>query len=108
MNLKPIGDRVIVKRETAEGKSSGGIIIPDTAKEKPMRGTVIAVGPGRHHYVVVLAWANGRILFHDPAVAPFRVMAEEPWHRAWSATGNWALLVLPGDGRRVGWLFTCQ
>jgi chaperonin GroES len=45
--IRPLGDRVIVKRdEEAEQKSAGGIIIPDTAKEKPQRGTVIAVGTG--------------------------------------------------------------
>ncbi len=47
MGLKPIGDRIIVRREAAEGKSAGGIILPDTAKNKPQRGEVLAVGPGR-------------------------------------------------------------
>jgi chaperonin GroES len=47
MNLKPIGDRIIVRREAAGDKSKGGIILPDTAKNKPQRGTVLAVGPGR-------------------------------------------------------------
>jgi chaperonin GroES len=46
-SLKPLHDKVVVERLEAEAKSSGGIIIPDSAKEKPMRGTVIAVGPGR-------------------------------------------------------------
>jgi chaperonin GroES len=47
MKLKPLGDRVLVKRnEEADQKSAGGIIIPDTAKEKPSRGTVISAGPG--------------------------------------------------------------
>jgi chaperonin GroES len=45
--LTPIGDRVIVKRKTEEQMSAGGIIIPDTAKEKPQEGVVVAVGPGR-------------------------------------------------------------
>ena len=45
--LKPIGDKVIVKAKAEEEKTSGGIILPDTAKEKPQEGTVIAVGPGR-------------------------------------------------------------
>ncbi|MHB0912797.1 MAG: co-chaperone GroES [Armatimonadota bacterium] len=45
--LKPIGDKVIVKPRAEEEKTSGGIILPDTAKEKPHEGTVIAVGPGR-------------------------------------------------------------
>jgi chaperonin GroES len=45
--MKPINDRVIVKPHTAEEKTKGGIIIPDTAKERPQRGEVIAVGPGK-------------------------------------------------------------
>ncbi len=47
MNIKPINDRLLVLRTKKEAKSSGGIIIPDNAKEKPMEGTVIAVGPGK-------------------------------------------------------------
>jgi chaperonin GroES len=47
MGLKPIGDRIIVRREAAEDKTSGGIILPDTAKNKPQKGEVIAVGPGK-------------------------------------------------------------
>ena len=46
MNFRPLHDRVVVKRANAETKSSGGIIIPDTAGEKPQQGDVIAVGPG--------------------------------------------------------------
>lgn len=45
-SIRPLHDRVIVKRVDAEEKTSGGIIIPDTAKEKPAKGEVIAVGPG--------------------------------------------------------------
>ena len=45
--MKPINDRVVVKPAPAEEKTAGGIIIPDTAKEKPQRGEVIAVGPGK-------------------------------------------------------------
>ncbi len=47
MNIRPLQDRVLVKRIVEEEKTKGGIIIPDTAKEKPMEGEVIAVGPGR-------------------------------------------------------------
>ncbi len=47
MNLKPINDRVVIKPAPAEEKTKGGIIIPDTAKEKPQRGEVVAVGPGK-------------------------------------------------------------
>jgi chaperonin GroES len=45
--LKPLHEKVVVERVEAETKSAGGIVIPDSAKEKPMRGTVVAVGPGR-------------------------------------------------------------
>ena len=47
VNITPLHDRVIVKPAAAEEKTSGGIIIPDTAKEKPQRGTVVAAGPGK-------------------------------------------------------------
>jgi len=47
MKVKPLGDRILVKRIDPEEKAKGGIIIPDTAKEKPMEGKVIAVGQGR-------------------------------------------------------------
>ena len=46
MNFRPLHDRVVVKRVEQEEKTKGGIIIPDTAKEKPQEGEVIAVGPG--------------------------------------------------------------
>ena len=45
-NFRPLHDRVVVRRITAEEKTAGGIIIPDTAKEKPQEGEVVAVGPG--------------------------------------------------------------
>ena len=45
--MKPINDRVVVKPAPAEEKTAGGIIIPDTAKEKPQRGEVVSVGPGK-------------------------------------------------------------
>jgi chaperonin GroES len=47
LNMTPLHDRVIVKPAPAEEKTAGGIIIPDTAKEKPQRGTVMAAGPGK-------------------------------------------------------------
>jgi chaperonin GroES len=46
MKFRPLHDRVMVKRVEEEGKTKGGIIIPDTAKEKPMEGEIVAVGPG--------------------------------------------------------------
>jgi chaperonin GroES len=47
MKLKPLDDRVVVKPQEAEEKTAGGIVLPDTAKEKPMMGKVIAVGDGK-------------------------------------------------------------
>ena len=47
LNIKPLADRVVVKAAAAEEKSTGGIILPDTAQEKPQQGTVVAVGPGK-------------------------------------------------------------
>jgi chaperonin GroES len=67
MKFRPLHDRVVVRRITAEEKTAGGIIIPDTVKEKPMEGEVIAVGPGarnEHGEIVVLDVKEGdRILF---------------------------------------------
>ena len=48
MKFRPLHDRVVVRRIDAEEKTAGGIIIPDTAKEKPQQGEIIAVGPGKY------------------------------------------------------------
>ena len=67
MNFRPLHDRIVVKRITAEEKTAGGIIIPDTAKEKPMEGEVVAVGPGaRNEQGAIVALdvkAGDRVLF---------------------------------------------
>ena len=47
LKLQPLGDRVVVEREEAESRTAGGIVLPDSAKDKPSRGTVIAIGDGR-------------------------------------------------------------
>lgn len=47
MNIKPLGDRVVIKVLASEEKTQSGIVLPDTAKEKPQEGEVVAVGPGR-------------------------------------------------------------
>ena len=47
LNIKPLGDRIVVKPMEAEEKTKGGIILPDTVKEKPVEGTIVAAGPGR-------------------------------------------------------------
>src|SRR5256714_8967154 len=59
MKFRPLHDRVVVKRVDAEEKSAGGIIIPDTAKEKPSEGEIIAVGPGGRD-------ENGKLIPIDP------------------------------------------
>ena len=48
MKFRPLHDRVVVRRIDADAKTAGGILIPDTAKEKPQQGEIIAVGPGRY------------------------------------------------------------
>ena len=67
MAFRPLGDRVLVKRVEEESKTKGGIIIPDTAKEKPQEGEVIAVGPGARDedgdYIKMDVKAGDRILF---------------------------------------------
>ena len=67
MNFRPLHDRVVIRRLNAEEKTLGGILIPDTAQEKPMEGEVIAVGPGARneqgHIVALEVKAGDRILF---------------------------------------------
>ena len=67
MHFRPLHDRVVVRRIEAEEKTSGGIIIPDTAKEKPQEGEVLAVGPGARddagRLVELSVKAGDRILF---------------------------------------------
>lgn len=62
MTIKPLADRVLVQPAPAEEKTIGGIIIPDTAKEKPLQGTVIAVGNGTKDEEMVLK-ANDTVLY---------------------------------------------
>lgn len=57
--------------------------------------------PGKFHYVVVVAWADRRIVLHDPARTPFRVVDETSFARSWKAANNWMLVALPPDGRAV-------
>ncbi len=67
MKFRPLGDRVVVKRVQEETKSAGGIIIPDTAQEKPQEGEIVAVGPGgrdeRGERIAPEVKAGDRILF---------------------------------------------
>jgi chaperonin GroES len=81
MKLRPLHDRVVVKRLEEEEKTSGGIIIPDTAKEKPQQGKVIAVGKGRileDGKVIPLVVKEGdRILFSKYAGTDIKVDGDE-------------------------------
>jgi chaperonin GroES len=81
MKLRPLHDRVIVKRLEEEERTAGGIIIPDTAKEKPQQGKVIAVGKGRileKGEVVALSVKEGdRILFSKYAGTEVKAGGEE-------------------------------
>jgi chaperonin GroES len=81
MNFRPLHDRVVVRRITAEEKTAGGIIIPDTAKEKPMEGEIIAVGPGARNeqgqLVALDVQAGDRVLFGKWSGTEVRIDGEE-------------------------------
>ncbi len=55
LKIRPLDDRVVVKPEEAEETTAGGIVLPDSAQEKPQRGTVVAIGPGRCWIVAIAA-----------------------------------------------------
>jgi len=81
MKFRPLHDRVVVRRLTAEEKTAGGIIIPDTAKEKPMEGEIVAVGPGarneRGEVVALDIQAGDRILFGKWSGTEVKIDGEE-------------------------------
>ena len=81
MKFRPLHDRVVVRRITAEEKSAGGIIIPDTAKEKPMEGEIVAAGPGARNeagQLVALDVKSGdRILFGKWSGTEVKIDGEE-------------------------------
>jgi len=81
MNLRPLNDRVVVKRIEEETKTAGGIIIPDTAKEKPIQGEVIAVGNGKvlddGTRKALDVKAGDRVLFGKYAGTDIKVEGEE-------------------------------
>ena len=60
LKLQPLGDRVVIEREAAETITAGGIVLPDTAKDKPARGTVVSVGDGRLHDQRLMVCRTGR------------------------------------------------
>ena len=76
VTAKPLHDRVIVRPAPAEEKSSGGIIIPDTAKEKPQRGTVVAAGPGKKDEPVTVK-SGDSVLYGKYAGTEIRINGED-------------------------------
>ena len=76
------GDPAVVQNHLAEGR-------PVVA--------LIQDRPGRFHYVVIVGWSRGRVIVHDPARAPFRVVDEKTFSAAWSESGYWTLVATPPD-----------
>jgi len=81
VGVKPLGDKVLLKRVEAQDRSKGGIVIPDTAKEKPTEGRVIALGGGRRlddgSLVAFQVKKGDRVLFSSYAGSPIKLEGEE-------------------------------
>jgi len=81
MKLKPLNDRVLVKRLEGEEVTKGGIIIPDSAKEKPMKGEVVAVGPGKvdddGKKIKMIVDKGDKVLFNKYAGTELKIDGEE-------------------------------
>jgi len=81
MKFRPLHDRVVIRRLEEEEKTAGGIIIPDTAKEKPMQGEVVAVGPGARNekgdIVALDVQAGDRVLFGKWSGTEVKIDGEE-------------------------------
>ncbi|MBI0433758.1 co-chaperone GroES [Roseomonas sp. KE0001] len=81
MNFRPLHDRVVVRRLTAEEKTAGGIIIPDTAKEKPQEGEIVAVGSGARNekgdLVALDVKVGDRVLFGKWSGTEVKISGEE-------------------------------
>jgi chaperonin GroES len=81
MKIKPLGDRILVKRIKEEERTKGGIIIPDTAKEKPQEGKVVAVGKGKYSddgkLIPIEVRAGDRILFGKYSGSEFKHEGED-------------------------------
>jgi len=81
MKFRPLHDRVVIRRLSAEEKTKGGIIIPDTAQEKPMEGEVVAAGPGARNEAGVITpldvKAGDRVLFGKWSGSEVKIDGEE-------------------------------
>ncbi|MFZ4640252.1 MAG: co-chaperone GroES [Nodosilinea sp.] len=79
--VKPLGDRILVKVSEAEEKTAGGILLPDTAKEKPQVGEVVQVGPGKRNddgaYQVLEVKVGDRVLYSKYAGTDIKLGSEE-------------------------------
>lgn len=81
LNLRPLADRVVIKREKAEDKTPGGIVLPDAAKEKPKKGVVCAVGAGKFNEagkrIPVGIKKGDRVIFASYAGTEVKIEGEE-------------------------------
>ena len=81
MKIKPLGDRILVKRIKEEERTKGGIIIPDTAKEKPQEGKVVSVGKGKYgddgKLIPIEVKAGDKILFGKYSGSEFKLEGED-------------------------------
>ena len=81
LKLQPLGERVVVQREASEGKTAGGIVLPDTAKDKPARGTIMSVGEGKladdGRRIPLQVKVGDRVIFSSYAGETFKVDDEE-------------------------------
>jgi chaperonin GroES len=81
VKLQPLGDRVVVQREESESKTSGGILLPDSAKDKPSRGTIISVGNGKllddGSRGTLQVKVGDKVIFTSYAPEPFKIGDEE-------------------------------
>ncbi len=81
IRLQPLGDRVVVQREESEGRTAGGIVLPDTAKDKPARGVIVSVGDGKllenGTRSQLQVKVGDRVVFSSYAGETFKVSNEE-------------------------------
>jgi chaperonin GroES len=76
MNVRPIADRVLIEPDAAETKTSGGIIIPDTAKEKPQKGTIVATGEGKVGEPLIVK-VGDKVLYGKYSGTPLSIEGED-------------------------------
>jgi tetratricopeptide (TPR) repeat protein len=109
IEAREAGIRGTVLADAIKHRGSGWIAQPSSGslqsiKEHLTAGrpliALIEDHPGRHHYVVLVGWLEGHVVLHDPARAPFRVVAEDTFSQSWAATDFWTLLILPRSERR--------